>query len=112
MMQDLEKARQDGVIKHVDDLKLSNENKKIVNKELLFDEFYEGDPENSLFAVVNVGKIDKDLMLERIKAGKYLFNPLKRSFTSTVKIMALVILAAFKFKEKLLRKQIERKEKK
>ena len=75
MMQDLEKARQDGTIKHLEDLILSNENKKTVQKGLLYDEFHETDPENSLFAVVNVSKIDKDLMLERIKAGNYLFNP-------------------------------------
>ena len=49
--------------------------------------------------------------MERIKAGEYLYNLLRRSFKSTVRIMVLVMLAVVKFKERLLRNQIGRKEK-
>ena len=41
----------------------------------------------------------------------YLYPPLKRKFTSVVRITALVILACAKFKRKLYLKKIERKEK-
>ena len=42
---------------------------------------------------------------------QYIYPPLKRSFKSTVRIIALVLVASRKFKKLLVLKQIERKEK-
>ena len=111
MSEDLDKVRKDSIIKHVEDIILLNKNKKTVKKDLLYDQFDVTDTEVGLFAVVNIGKIDKNLVVERIKAGEYLFNLLKFKFISTVRIVSFVLLASAKCTANQIRKQIERKEK-
>ena len=69
MSEDLHKVRKDDIIKHVENIILSNDKKKIVKKDLLYNEFDATEVEAVLFTLVNVEKIDKNLVLERIKVG-------------------------------------------
>ena len=108
MTHSLAKAKEDKIIKHVEDIKLSNENKKKFREGVVFDTF--DDQNADIFAVVNVGKVDVDKVAQREVCANYLYPPLKRKFTSVVRIHALVILACKKFKKGLLIKQLERKE--
>merc|ERR1712015_189975 len=101
----IEKAKESGVIKSAGDIKLSNDEKKVFKKELVYDTFEE---ENiGAFTVKRHEKIDKDKVEERLKFSKYIYPPLKRSFKSVLRIIALVMVAARKFKKLLWMKQIE-----
>ena len=51
----LEAAKEKGIIKHVEDIKLSNDGKKIFSEGVVFDTLVE---ENDVFAVANVSKED------------------------------------------------------
>ena len=104
----LDKAKKEGVIKTVDDIKLSNEKKKSFKEGIAYDSFDEVD--QGIFAVRMVGKIDVQKMSERIMFSDYLYDPLKRSFPALVRITAWVLLAGFKWKRALIRKKIERGE--
>ena len=80
----IEKAKESGVIKSVGDIKLSNEEKKVVKKE-----------ENiGAFTVKRYEKLDKDKVEERLMFSKYIYPPLKRNFKSTLRIIALVMAQA------------------
>ena len=103
------KAKELGVVKSVEDIKLTNDERKIFKKELVYDEFE--DHTTNTFAVVKVNKIDVQKMKVLIVFSNYIFDPVKRSFKSLVRITALVIVASKKFKRLLLRKQIARGEK-
>ena len=59
MSEDLQKVRDDGVIKRVKDIIFSNDKKKVVKKDLLYDEFDDTEAEARLFAVVNIKNINK-----------------------------------------------------
>ena len=105
----IDKAIESGVIKTAGDIKLSNDEKKVFKKELVYDTFEE---ENlGTFAVRRVEKLDKKEIEERIRFSNYIYPPLKRSLQPTVRVIALVMLACKIFKKRLLLKQIERKEK-
>ena len=108
MSSSIEKAKENGIIKHVEDIKLSNENKKKFKDGIVFDTF---DIENlDVLAVCNFGKKD-ELQLEQLGASYYLYPPLKRNFRSVVRIMGFVVFAARKWKSILVKKQISRNEK-
>ena len=108
MSSSIEKAKEGGIIKHVEDIKLSNENKKKFKDGIVFDTF---DIENSdVLAVCNFGKKDES-QLEQLGASYYLYPPLKRNFRSVVRIMGFVVFAARKWKSILVKKQISRNEK-
>ena len=110
MCKSIDQARKDGVIKNIEDIKLNNEKKKIIKDGIIFDTFDTSNDDSGVFAVVNLSKIDTRKVIEYEVASNYLYPPLKRKFTSVVRITALVMLACAKFKKKLYLKQIERKE--
>ena len=108
MKESLEKAKDDGIIKSVEDIKLTNDKKKTFKEGIAYDVFDEED--QGVFAVAQVEKIDDKKMTDRITFSNYIYPPLKRSFKAVVRITALVILAKTKFKRLLMRKKIERGE--
>ena len=105
MRDTLENANKDGIIKSVDDIKLTNEKKKTFKEGIAYDSFDEVD--QGIFAVKQVEKIDGKKMEERLLISKYLYHPLTRSFKSLVRITALALLAWVKFKRKLIKMKIE-----
>ena len=50
------------------------------------------------------------MIFERLHFSNYIYNPLKRSFKSTVRITSYVLLAVAKFKKLLMKKKIERQQ--
>ena len=108
MKDSLEQAHKDGIIKSVEDIKLTNDKKKTFKEGIAYDAF--DDVEQGIFAVAQVGKIDAQKMQERLSTSDYLYDPLKRSFKSLVRITALIILAKVKLMKLLIRKKIERGE--
>ena len=104
----IEKAKDLGVIRSAKDIKLSYDEKKIFKKELVHDEF---EYEENTFATMKINKIDVQKLKVVSVFSNFIFDPLKRSFKSLVRITALVMVACRKFKKLLLNKQIERGEK-
>ena len=106
----ISKAQEIGVIKTVQDIKLTNEKKKVFKEGIVFDTFETAD--ENIFAIhkVNKIKINSPKVQERQSKADYLYSPLLRSFKSCVRITALVLVAVSKFKRLTLIKQIERQE--
>ena len=92
----LEAAKEKGVIKHVEDIKLSNGGKKIFREGVVFDTFVE---ENDVFAVANFSKEDIKKIAERetVREHLYLYPPLKHNCRSLVRISAYVLLVSRKW---------------
>ena len=104
----MEKAKERGVIKTVEDIKLSNDKKKTFKEGIAFDTFEEND--QGVFAIVKVDVTNHKKMFERQVFSSYIYPPLKRSFKAVVRITAYVLLAVAKFKRLLIKKKIERGE--
>ena len=64
MNMSIEQAKQEGVVKHVDDIKLSNDKKKIFGEGVAYDTFDTTD--TGVFAVTRIGKVDKEEVALRI----------------------------------------------
>ena len=109
MQMSIEEAKEVGVIKTVEDIKLTNDKKKVFKEGIVYDTFEEADP--TIFAVAKGATLDAQKIYERQVFSNYIFPPLKRSFKAMVRITALVIVAVKKFKKLLLKKQIQREEK-
>ena len=110
MQRSLEEARKEGIIKHMEDIKLNNENKKKVKDGIVFDVFDESDDKAGVFAVCNLAKDDCKKVADCEVSSNYLYPPLKRKFTSVVRITSYVLLAVTRWKKKLYLKQIGRQE--
>ena len=108
MKSSITKAQSDGIIKTVEDIKLTNDKKKTFKEGIAYDVFDETD--HNIFAVAKVDEKNHNKIFERQSFSNYLYPPLKRSFKSTVRITALVLLAVAKFKRFLIKKRIERGE--
>ena len=80
MNMSIEQAKHEGIVKHVDDIKLSNEKKKIFGEGVAYDTFDTTD--TGVFAVTRIGKIDKEKVAQRILKADYIYPPLKRNFKS------------------------------
>ena len=102
MRKSYEEALADGVIKTVNDIKLSNEAKKEMKEGIIFDQF-EFIEANS--AVLKAYSIDIKKVADNEEYSKYIFPPLKRSFRPTVRIVSLVLLAVKRWKEHLIRRK-------
>ena len=95
MKLNVKEAVDSGVIKSVDDIKLDNESKKVFKEGVLLD--------SSLSHVVNHMVDDPKYsvakkIIDREKFSGYIYPPLKRSFSSFVRVTAFVLLAVKKFK--------------
>ena len=110
MQRSLEEARKEGIIKHIKDIKLNNENKKKVKDGIVFDDFDKSTDKAGVFAVTKLTKDDFKKIADCEIASNYLYPPSKRSFTSVVRITSYVLLAVTMWKRKLYLKQVERKE--
>ena len=73
MTMSMEKAKQEGVVKHVDDIKLNNDKKKIFGEGVAYDTF--DTTGTGVFAVTRFGKIDKEKIAERILKANYIYPP-------------------------------------
>ena len=63
-----------------------------------------------VFAVCNLANEDCKKVAECEVSSNYLYPPLKRNFTSVVRITSYVLLAVTRWKKKLYLKQIGRQE--
>ena len=104
----MNKALESGVIKTAEDIRLTNDKKKTFKEGIAYDTFDES--EHGIFAIAKLDETNHDKMFERQVFSKYLFPPLERSFKALVRITALVLLAAAKFKRFMIKKRIERGE--
>ena len=97
-------AVENGIIKSVHDIKLSNEAKKVMKEGIIFDQF---EADDTMVAVANINVIDVRKVAEREAFAEYIYPPLKRSFRSLVRITSLALLAVRKFKELVLKSRIK-----
>ena len=108
MNMSIEQGKQEGVIKHVDDIKLSNDKKKIFGEGVAYDTFDTTD--TGVFAVARIGKIDKEKVAQRILKADYIYPPLKRNFKSLVFITGYVLEAVRKWLKILTKRKIVKNE--
>ena len=97
-------AQEAGIIKTVEDIKLSNEKKKVFKEGIAYDTF--DDTDQGIFALARIEETDHRKMFQRQEFSKYLYLPLKRSFKSLVRITAVVLLAVAKFKKWGIKRRI------
>ena len=95
-------------LSNIEDIKLNNENKKKVKDGIVFDAFNKSNDEAGVFAVCSLTKDDFKKIADCEISSNYLYPPLKRSFTSVVRITSYVLLAVTMWKRKLYLKQIGR----
>ena len=78
MKMSIDKANEKGVIKSIENIKLSNEKKKVLKEGIVYDTFDEIN--EGVFAVAHVGRIDQEKTKQRLIFSNYIYPPLKRSF--------------------------------
>ena len=101
MREPLDQAINSGVIKSIEDIKLDNEQKKLAKEEIIM--------ESSLNVVSKQDKlIISNKVVERETFSDYIYPPLKYSSPKYVRIMGYVVLAARKFKSKMILARLER----
>ena len=101
----IQKAQKAGLIKTVEDIKLTNDKKKTFKEGTAYDTF--DDTEQGIFAVAKIDVKNHKKIFERQMFSSYLYPPLKRSFKSVIRITALVLLAVAKLKRLLIRKDFQ-----
>ena len=92
MQRSHKEARMEGIIKLIEDIKLPNENKKVKDG-IVFDVFDESDDKAGVFVVCNLAKDDCKKVADCEVLSNYLYPPLKRKFTSVVRITRYILLA-------------------
>jgi len=110
MQRSLEEAMNEEIIKHIENIKLNNENKKKVKDGIVFDLFDASDDQAGVFGVCNLAKDDYMKVADCKVLSNNLYPLLKRKFTSVVRITSYILLAVTRWKKKLYLKQIERQE--
>ena len=98
-----EDALKSGIIKSVQDIKLTNEAKKVMKEGIVFDQF---EKDESNVAIERVNLIDVNKVAEREAFSRYIYPPLKRSFRTTVRIVSLIFMAIRKFKEGRVKRRV------
>ena len=117
MQESLEKVIEDGILTNTKDIKLDNDAKKTFREAIIYDTLEDsvenkdsttqaGNTISTLeyeVAAMNIQyqvlSIDAAKTIEREKFSSYIYPPLKRSFRSSVRIIALVLKAAVLFKK-------------
>ena len=109
MKEPIETVIEKGILKKTSDIILDNEKKKVFKEAVIYDS-----PDDKVFDNINkahaifdnenkvdtiVITVNAKKVAEREVFSKYIFPPLKRSFTPTVRIIALILLAVKKFKK-------------
>ena len=89
MNKSVEQTKKEGIIKHVIDIKLSNDKKKIFGEGVAYDTF--DTTGTGVFAITRIGRIDKEKMAQRILKANYIYPPLKQNFRSLVSITGFVL---------------------
>ena len=108
MNKSVEQAKLDGIIKHVDDIRLSNDKKKTFGEGVAYDSF--DTTGTGVFAVTRIGKIDREKVAQRILKANYIYPPLKRNFKSLVLVTGFILEVVRKWKRSLTRHKILKKE--
>ena len=93
----IKEAEEKGFIKSVQKIKLDNDSKNVLKEGVLFNAPDNEQLEDGCFAVSVINSVNIDKMVEREVFTDYLYSPLKRSFSSLVRITALVLRACRKF---------------
>ena len=94
MMQSVEHAMESGAIKSLTDIKLDDEAKKLFKEGVMLD--------SSLNTISDIKVTMPSKVLERENFSCYIYPPLKRQFPSLVRVVGYVLLAARKFKSKMV----------
>ena len=100
----LHQANDAGIIKSVNDIRLTNEKKKTFKEGIAYDSFDEVD--QGFFGIKHIEKIDVKKIEDRLLISNYIYDPLKRAFTALVRITAIVMLAKVKLMKGLIRRKI------
>ena len=108
MNMSMEQAKQEGIIKHVNDIKLSNDKKKIFGEGVAYDTF--DTTGTGVFAVTKIGKIDKEKIAQRILKADYIYPPLKQNFRSLVLVTGFVLEAVRKWLKIITKVKIQKGE--
>ena len=108
MTKSIEQAKQQGIVKHVDDIKLSNDMKKTFGEGVAYDTF--DTTETGVFAVARIGKLDKEKIAQRILKAKYIYSPLKRNFRSLVLVTGFILEVVRKWLRRLIKLRILKNE--
>ena len=115
-------AIKSGIIMNVNDIKLSNDAKKVFKEGIIYDALEESiddqnfvttealinDLEDGLHKVAHVNSADHSKTVQREIYSDYVYPPLKRSFRACVRIIALVLRASVKFKKLLIIRKVKR----
>ena len=92
-----------GIIRSVNDIKLTHEQRKIVKKGIVYDSFERYDTD--AFGVLVTARVDIQKVAEREIEGNYVYSPIERNFLKYVNILALLL----KFKRKFCQKYARNK---
>ena len=77
-----------GAVRPVEDIKLSHDQKKVMKKGIVYDDFHEDDV---IIGTLIVARVDTSKVAEREIEAAYPFSPLRRNFLSLVNITAYVL---------------------
>ena len=93
----IKEAEDKGFIKSVQKIKLDNNLRKLLKEGVLFNTLDDDQLEDGCFPVSIINSVNIDKMAEREMFTDYLYSPLKRSFSSLLRITVLVVRAYRKF---------------
>ena len=96
MMDSVEQAIENGVIKSLNEIKLDDEAKKLFKEGIMLD--------SSLCMLTDIKATMPDKVVERERFSCYVYPPLKRQFPSLVRIIGYV--HAYKFKASMVRSRV------
>ena len=88
MNKSLEDAKNDGSVKTTEEIRLSNDEKKVVRKGVSFDEF---DETEESFAMVVAARINPEKVKLREEVASYIYSPMNRKFATVVRVTAIVL---------------------
>lgn len=103
MRRPLEEAIKIGTVKSIENIRLENDQKRILKQGITHDDF---DDSGDFFAILSASKDDEVEIKKRMSASNFIVEPLGRHFAAVVRITAMVI----KFKGNMRRNVRRRKQ--
>ena len=102
----LEEAIKTGIVTRLKDINLQGEKKEDFKKGVSVDPGFE--VINKGHNIVTMSQADQNKVSQRLAFSNYIFPPLKRKFTSVVRITSIVLTAVRMFKKLLIKAQIRK----
>ena len=106
MKLNLEEAIKTGIVTRLENINLQGDKKEDFKKGVSVDPGFE--ILNKGHYIVTMSQADKNKVSQRLAFSNYIFSPLKRKFTSVVRIVSLILTAKRMFKKLLLKAQIRK----